>query len=321
MNYVKFANTDVEVSEMCLGTMMFGDRCDEAESARILDMSIDQGVNFIDTAAVYCKGETEKILGKIMQGKRNQLFVGTKVGGHPTSDWIQTSIDESLTRMKMDYVDLYMIHWPRENMNTFEMMAGLNKVVEAGKARFVGCCNFPAWLLAHCNAIAGRNDWAKLVCNQIPYNLFERGVEVEVLPQAVVENIAITAYRPLLLGILAGKYKPGEPIPEDSRGVKDERIPMWLEKYDTGLRQFNQFASERGWHPAQLSVAWLRKSQGLTSPIVGVSSEKQLSASFAAFDIELTDEEYNQVTAMFDTAVKEESGGSFIVNPIVKTTK
>ena len=311
MNYVEFADTGVEVSEMCLGTMMFGDRCDQAESARILDTAFDNGVTFIDTAASYCKGRTEEILGRIMKGKRDQLFLGTKVTRTTDADWILQSMDESLARLQTDYVDLYMIHWPRERMDTTAMMEALNQVVTAGKARFVGCCNFPAWLLAHCNAIAERNGWAKLVGNQIPYNLIERGAEVEVLPQALGEKIAITTYRPLLLGILAGKYQPGQPIPQDSRGTTDKRIPAWVDKFSEGLRQYHEFASERNLHPAQLSVAWQRKSPAVTAPITGVSSERQLSASLAAFDVDLSDEEYKQVTDMFDTAVKEETGGSF----------
>ena len=311
MNQIEYANTGVKISEMCLGTMMFGDRCDEAESALILNTAMDNGVTFVDTAASYCDGVTEEILGRILQGKRDKIFLGTKVTRTTEADWILQSIDESLARLQTDYVDLYMIHWPRENMDTTSMMEALNQVVVAGKARFIGCCNFPAWLFAHCNAIAERNGWTKLTCNQIPYNLIERGAEVEVLPQAVTEKIAITIYRPLLLGILAGKYKPGEPIPEDSRGISDKRVPVWVEKYADGLNQFHAFAAEWNLHPAQLSVAWLRKSVGVTSPVIGVSSARQLTASLAAFDFDLTDAEYEQVTNMFDTAVKEETGGNF----------
>ena len=311
MNTIEFANTGVNISEMCLGTMMFGDRCDETESARILDTAVDQGVTFIDTAASYCGGVTEEILGRIIKGKRDDLFIGTKVTKTTDAAWILQSMDESLTRMQLDYVDLYMIHWPREQMNTREMMEALNTVVEQGKARFIGCCNFPAWLVAHCNAIAAENGWAKLVNNQIPYNLIERGVEVEVIPQAVTDKIAITTYRPLLLGILAGKYKPGEPLPEDSRGQSDNRIPAWVAKYGEGLTQFMQFAAERNLHPAQLAVSWVRKSPGIASPIVGVSSLNQLQASIDAFAYDLSDGEYEEVTGMFDTAVKEETGGNY----------
>ena len=310
MNYVPFGATGVTVSELCLGTMMFGDRCDQIEADRILATAMAQGVNFIDTAAMYVNGGTETILGNILKGRRDQLFVATKVN-NIDPQVIRSSLDESLQRMQLDYVDLYMLHWPKPGMDTTAMMAALNDVVQAGKARFVGCCNYPAWLLAHMNSIADRNGWPRLVCNQIPYNPIERGVEVEVLPQALAEKIAITVYRPLAFGIFAGKYTPGSTIPEDSRGATDVRIPRWLEKYGDGIQRFLEFAADRKLHPAQLVVAWLRHSPAVTNPIIGVSSERQLHASLAAFDVNLSDAEYAEVTGMFDTAVKEEAGGAF----------
>jgi 1-deoxyxylulose-5-phosphate synthase len=170
MNKKPFGTTGEMLSEMCLGTMMFGDRCDQSESDRILAMAMENGVNFVDTAAMYCKGVTEEILGHILKGRREKLFIGTKVNHHDPQV-IRTSIDESLARMKLAYVDLYMLHWPKQGMNPTEMMGALNDVVQQGKARFVGCCNFPAWLFAHFNAIAQQNDWPKLVCNQIPCEL------------------------------------------------------------------------------------------------------------------------------------------------------
>lgn len=311
MNYVPFGATGVTVSEFCLGTMMFGDRCDQVEADRILSTAIEHGVNFIDTAAMYVNGGTETILGHILKGRREQLFVATKVN-YIEPAIIRSSIDESLQRLQLDAVDLYLLHWPKPGMDPTAMMAALNEVVQAGKARFVGCCNYPAWLLAHMNSIADRNGWPRLVCNQIPYNPIERGVEVEVLPQALAEAIAITVYRPLAWGIFAGKYKPGTPLPEDSRGTTDARIPRWLEKYGEGVNRFLQFAADRNLHPAQLAVAWLRHSPAVTNPIIGVSSERQLHASLAAFDVNLSDADYAEVTAMFDTAVKEEAGGAFV---------
>lgn len=311
MQNVQFGGTGQQVSEMCLGTMMFGDRCDEAESARILDAAMDAGVTFVDTAAMYCNGSTEEILGRILNGKRDRLFITTKVAKSTDGAWVRASLDESLARMQLDYVDLYLIHWPHPQMRLEEMMGALNDVVVQGKARYVGCSNFPAWLLAHCNAIAQREGWAPLVCNQVPYNLIERGIEVEVLPQAVAENIAIATYRPLLMGIFAGKYALDAALPTDSRGQTDARIAAWLDKFGDGLRRFNQFAADRGLHPAQVAVAWQRHARGVTTPIIGVSSERQLHASIAAFDVTLSADECAELTAMFDTEVKEEAGGAF----------
>lgn len=311
MRYVQFGKTGETVSEMCLGTMMFGQRCDEAESDRILATAIDGGVTFVDTAAMYGEGVTEEILGRILKGRRDGLFVATKVHKGVDARSILESIDESLARLRIDFVDLYLVHWPRPGMRPEEIMQALDQVVAQGKARYVGCCNYAAWLYAHSNAIAARNSWVPLVCNQIPYNLIERGAEVEILPQAVAEGVAITTYRPLVLGILAGKYELGAPLPADSRGQADARIPAWLDRYGESIRRFNQFAAGRGLHPAQLALAWVRHSPAVTAPIVGASSAAQLEATIAAFDVDLTAEEYAEVTETFDTAVKEETGGKF----------
>jgi aryl-alcohol dehydrogenase-like predicted oxidoreductase len=307
MKYVQFGNTDDKVSEMCLGTMMFGDRCDEVEADRILGAAIENGVTFIDTAAMYCDGRTEEILGRIIKGKRDKLFIATKVHKGIDANSILESIDESLSRLQTDFADLYLIHWPIPGMHPEEIMRALNSVVKQGKARYVGCANYPAWLFAHSNAIAARNRWTPLICNQVAYNIFERGIEVEILPQAVAEKVAITAYRPLAEGLLAGKYKAGAPLPVNSRGQRSPLVITWLSQYGESIDRFNQFAADHGVHPAQLALAWVRYSPAVTSPIVGVSALRHLETAIGAFDFDLTSSQYDEVANMFDTAVKEES--------------
>jgi len=311
MNRVPFGRAGVEVSEMCLGTMMFGVRCDEAEADRIVSAALDEGVDFLDTAAMYGEGATEEVLGRILRGRRDRVFLGTKVHKGLDHASITGSIEESLRRLRTDHVDLYMVHWPVKGMRPEEVMRALDDVVRAGKARFVGCCNYPAWLLAHSNAIARRNGWAELVCNQVPYNPVERGVEVEVLPQAVAENVAITAYRPLLMGVLAGRYRPGEPFPQDARGRVDERVPRWLERFAGGVKFLFDLAREKGATPAQVAIAWLRACPAVTCPIVGVSRLSQLEDCLKGFDLSLTEEERQALTDAFGAEVKEESGGRY----------
>jgi aryl-alcohol dehydrogenase-like predicted oxidoreductase len=199
-----------------------------------------------------------------------------------------------------------MIHWPVAGMRPEEMMAALNQVVSAGKARYVGCCNYPAWLLAHSNAIAQQNGWPQLVCNQIAYNLIERGVEIEILPQAVAGQIAITAYRPLVAGLLAGKYRAGQSISPDTRAQTDTRLLTWLAQFGDRVEKFNQMAAERNLHPAQLAIAWVRSSPAVTAPIVGVSSLSQLETSLGAFEIDLTAGEVEELNRLFDTEIYEE---------------
>lgn len=305
MNQVPFADTGIAVSELCLGTMMFGGRCDQAEADRILGSALDHGVNFIDTASMYVNGRTEEILGEIMAGRRDRLFLATKVNSTDPAD-IRSSIDASLARMKTDYVDLYLLHWPGEGMQPGAMMEALAEVVNAGKARYIGCCNFPAWLVAHFNTIAAVNGMPRLICNQIAYNIIERGVEVEILPQAASEQIAITAYRPLVQGLLTGKYRWGQPLPENTRGQTSAQIITWLSQFGEGLERFIAFAEARNISPVTLAVAWVRHNAAVTAPIIGVSSLAQFEESLDAFRYTLSDEEYAEVTYFFDTEVKEE---------------
>lgn len=306
MKQVVFGTTGEHVTEFCLGTMMFGNRADEATSAHILDAALERGVNFIDTAAMYMNGGTEEILGRLLKGRRDRVFLTTKVNKGIDAEAICSSIDESLARLRLDYVDLYLVHWPMPGMKPLEIMGALNEVVTAGKARFVGCSNFPAWLVAHCNAIAAEHGWPRFVNNQVAYNLFERGIEVEILPQAVAENIAISAYRPIAEGLLAGRYQVGGPFPAGARGENSGPVVTWLSQYGSAILRFNRYAAALGVPPAALAIAWLRCSRGVTSVIAGASRPEQLDDAFAGFELDLTAEQYADVTDMFDTEVKEE---------------
>jgi aryl-alcohol dehydrogenase-like predicted oxidoreductase len=306
MRIVDLSTTGVKVSELCLGTMMFADRCDYKASEEIVNAALDRGVNFVDTAAAYSGGACEEYLGKILKGKRDKVFLGTKVVKGIDRRSILESLDESLGRLQTDHVDLYMIHWPVPGMKVPEVMGALNETVVSGKTRFVGCCNYPAWLVAHSNAVAERNGWARLVCNQVPYNLFERGVEVEVLPQALAEKIAITTFRALGVGLLSGKYSSSSPMPADVRGTTDSRVITWLSQHGASVDRLNRFAAERGIPTAHAAIAWVRYSEAVTCPIVGVSSLRQVEETIHAFEFTLTAEDYARVTDMFTTEVKEE---------------
>ena len=311
MKQVVFGKSGVKVSEMCLGTMMFGDRCDEAKTDRIVSAAIERGVNFVDTAAMYCRGGTEEIVGRVLKGRREKVFLATKVVDGIDHDEVTAGLDESLARLGMDYVDLYLIHWPRPGMRPAGIMRGLNDVVKAGKARFVGCSNFPAWLVTHCNAIARENGWLELVCNQVPYNPIERGIEVEVLQQSHVENVAITTYRVLQQGLFCGKYDPDKPLPAGLRADKDKRIAGWLSRYADGVRYLLQLAEEKGVPPSHVAIGWVRACPVVTCPLVGVSRAEQLEDTIEAFEFDLTAEERDAVSNAFGAEVKEEAGGGY----------
>ena len=145
-----------------------------------------------------------------------------------------------------------------------------------------------------------------MVCNQVAYNLVERGVEVEILPHAIIEDIEIMAYRPLAVGLLAGKFRQGIPMNASARGATDSRVITWLTQHGRGIERFISFAEKKGIHPAQLAVAWILHSPAVTCPIVGVSSINQLKLNIQSIDVSLSDEDYSEVTSFLDTEVKEE---------------
>ena len=297
MKRVSFGKTGETVSEMCLGTMMFGARCDEAESDRVLSAALDAGVDFVDTASIYAGGVTEEILGRLLPGRRDKVFLVSKVRIDMMG--IMESIEQSLKRLQTDYLDLFLIHAPTQGMVPREIMEDLSKVVRSGKARHVGCSNYPAWLVTHSNCLAQQEGWPELVCNQVPFSLIERPAAVEVLPQAYTENVGIMAYRPLCMGLLADKYTPGQPLPEDSRGPTDERIPWLLNEFADAIRLLSGMAADLGVRSADLALAWLRAHPGITTPLVGVSSLAQFQANLSAFEFDLTEDQYRRLDEAF----------------------
>ena len=307
MEYTQFPNHPLPVSKITLGTMMFGDKCDYAVSEAITRKALELGINSIDTADMYAAGTSEEYLGRVLKSsEREEIFITTKVVKSIDQDGIVESMNDSLTRLKMDYVDLYLIHWPVVGMNLSAMMSGLNQVVASGKARLVGCCNFPAYLLASANSVAAEHGWPKLVCNQVAYNLFERGIEVEILPQAGLDTIAITTYRPLAIGLLTGKFLPGMPMAETARGTVDSRVITWLTQHGRSIENFVALARDLEVEPARLAVAWVLHQPVITSAILGVSSLSQIEAAEGMSDFHLSDANYRKVTDLFNTEPWEE---------------
>ena len=261
VKYIPFLD-NTNVSKICLGTMTFGDKCDLAASSAIVESAIDAGINFFDTAPMYANGTAEEYLGQALAGKRDKAIIATKVHAGLDEATIIPSIEASLRRLRTDYVDLFLIHWPAVGMNLTNMMKALGRVVVSGKARYVGCCNFPAWLVASSNATAAEHGWPKLRCNQVAYNMIERGVEVEVLPQATTDGIFITTYRPLAVGLLSGAFRHGRPLAEGKRGSTDTRVITWLSQHGNSIERFLKFCAQKSWSPAQAAIAWIKCMPG-----------------------------------------------------------
>ena len=286
-----------DVSRFSFGTMQFGDKADEAASAALYAASRDAGINFFDTAYVYTGGRSEKILGGLIAGERDDIFVATKVGyDHPpTAANIQTYFDESRTRLGIDVVDLLYLHRLHPDVSMEEQAEGLANLVNAGSVRHVGLSNFAAWQVMKFREIARGFGIAPEVLQPM-YNLVKRQVEVEILPMAASEGVHVCPYSPLGGGLLTGKYVAGG----SGRLSEDERYETrygldWMHEAASGL---SSLAGELGVHPATLAVAWVARNPAIWGPIISGKSVEQLQPSLDAISFEMDDALYARITAL-----------------------
>ncbi len=303
MEYRLFGRTGVKVSPLCLGAMNFGGATSEADSARIIHAALDAGVNFIDTANVYNKGESEVAVGKALSGRREKVFLATKVHGKvgdgPNDEsnsrlHILKAVEDSLRRLQTDYIDLYQIHRPRPEIPVDETLGALTDLVRAGKVRYIGCSTHPAWMVMEALAVSGRLHLARYVSEQPPYNLLDRRIENELVPLAQRHDLALMPWAPLAQGVLAGRYRPGEALPPDSRAgrlagsIYAERVtPRGIE---AGAR-FAELARTHGKTPGQLALLWCKDQPGVTSPIIGPRTLEQLQDLLPVLEMTLSEAE------------------------------
>lgn len=319
MKYVHLGSSNLQVSEFCLGTMMFGGKTSKEESTKIIHRAIDAGVTFIDTADIYNEGRSEEITGAALSDRRERVVlaskVGMKVGASPTDQGISRyhiirGVEASLRRLGTDRIDLLYVHWPVERMNLEEMARALEHLIASGKVLYPACSNFPAWVLTRTLWIEELAGFAPMIAGQYPYNLIERGVEVELLPAAKALGVGITVYRPLAIGVLTGKYAGAAPA--EARGESDERIPRWNRRYARGVRRLGEYAEKRGHVPGEAAIRWVCSHPAVSSAIVGVSRMEQLEANLRAFEWEMSDADRARLGGYFPTAVWEEGGGAFV---------
>ena len=299
MEYRDLGKSGLKVSRLCLGTMMFGDRTDAAEAARIVASARDAGVNFIDTADVYAKGESERITGKLIAPDRDRWVLATKVanpmagpGGSEDPNrrgtgrkWILRAIDESLARLGTDYVDLYYLHRDIESTPLEETLQAMADVVRAGKARHFGVSNFRGWRIAEVVNTCLRMGLPKPIASQPYYNAMNRQPENEVLPACAHHGLGIVPYSPLARGVLTGKYAPGaEPDAAPRAGRKDRRM-METEFRAESLaiaQKIKAHAEGKGMAPGHFAVNWVLHNALVTSVIGGPRTLEQWDDYLAA---------------------------------------
>lgn len=303
MRYRNLGSAGLRVSELCLGTMMFGGPTNEAESIGIIHRAIDDGINFIDTANVYAKGESERIVGKAVCDRRDRVVLASKVrvavGSGPNDAGssryhIMREVENSLRRLELEHLDLYYLHQYDCNTPLEESLGALDDLIRQGKVRYIGCSNFYAYQVCEGLWFADKRGWERFVCVQPLYNIVNRDAEVELFPMCRAHGIGAVAYSPLARGVLTGKYKPGEAFPEGSRAARgDKRI------HQTELReesfhiaqQLTGLARRKGVALSQLALAWALANPIVSSVIIGPRTTEQYQDNLKSLEAKLTPED------------------------------
>ncbi|MGV9454137.1 aldo/keto reductase [Streptomyces sp. NPDC003635] len=294
MRYTLFGRTGLRVSELSLGAMTIGDDwgwgAGKETSARILHAYAEAGGNLVDTANNYTNGSSERILGELLEGRRDEFVLASKytcgirdgdvnAAGNHRKNLLQ-SVEASLRRLRTDRLDVLWVH-ARDNFTPVEeVMRSLDDLVRAGKVLYVGVSDWPAWEIAQANTLAELRGWTAFAGSQLRYSLLERTPERELLPQARAFDLAVLAWAPLAAGRLTGKYRRGESGRLADTGEPDPRV----EEIVTAVLDI---AEEGGWSPAQVALAWLLGRPGNVVPIIAATKESQLADNLGAVDVRL----------------------------------
>ncbi|MFC4809504.1 aldo/keto reductase [Paenibacillus sp. GCM10023250] len=304
MRYRLLGRSGLAVSELCLGTMTFGNTTSEADSIAMVHDFLDRGGNFLDTANVYVQGKSEEIVGKAIKGRRAETVLATKVrfmtGAHPNSGGvsrkhIMDAAEASLKRLDTDYIDLYQVHVWDHATPIEETLRALDDLITAGKVRYIGCSNFFAWQLMKSLAVSDRERYARFVSIQPQYSLVSREMDREMMSLCLEENVGVIPWAPLGGGFLTGRYTREEP--SSGRLTAKQGESSWAlrasDKNFAVLEAVQSAAKELGKTPAQVALAWLLRREGITSPIFGASTLAQYEENMGAAGWTMPDEIWN----------------------------
>lgn len=310
MNYRNLGVAGVKVSPLCLGTMMFGGPTDETTSIRIMHKANDLGINFLDTANIYNDGESERVVGKAIADRRDQIILATKgrlkVGDGPNDVGASRvhlirEVENSLRRLDTDYMDLYYLHTPDPTTPIEETWRTLDTLIQQGKIRYIGVSNFRAWELCGLLCTIERLHLERVTCLQPLYNLVNRDAEVELFPLCRDQGIGVVSYSPLARGVLAGKYKAAQPPPEGSRAARGNKrlleTEMREESYEVAER-LRPLAAAHGATLTQFCLAWCLANPLLTAPITGPRTMEQFDDNVGCLNCTITPEDEAAVDAL-----------------------
>ena len=310
MQYTTLGRTGLKVSRLCLGAMTFGWSADEATSFAIMDAAFERGINFIDTADIYSRwvagntgGDAEAIMGRWLRNRsRREVVIATKVRGRmwdgPNGEGlsrahIMQAVDDSLRRLQTDYIDLYQVHWPDDETPLDETLLALDSLVRAGKVRYLGASNYPAWLLTKALWVSDVHRMARFDCLQPHYSLLNRAeFERELAALCKDQRIGVIPYSPLAAGFLTGKYTRQDRQPDSSR-LDSATVKRLVENENaySVVDELRRVADGRGVPLAHVALAWLLAQETITSPIIGARTVAQLEEVVGAVDLTLSADE------------------------------
>ncbi|HTS32161.1 MAG TPA: aldo/keto reductase [Bryobacteraceae bacterium] len=287
-------HTDLTVSRACFGTLTFGKSSDEATARRIVDICLDRGINFFDTANAYNDGAAESMLGRILQGRRHRAVVASKVGfqklgvpgeGGLSRAVILRNIDESLARLGTDYLDLYYLHVPDWIVPIQESLETMNELVRAGKVRYLACSNYAGWQVVQMLWLCERKGCAPPFVSQVMYNLLARGIEQEYLAMCREFGVSTVVYNPLAGGLLTGKQQRERPLP----GTRFENNQLYLDRYwhpayFDAVDELQAIAAREGRSLVDLALGWIWHHTAVDSVILGASTVAHLEQNLDAVE-------------------------------------
>jgi aryl-alcohol dehydrogenase-like predicted oxidoreductase len=308
MKFKPLGRTGLQVSQLCFGTMSFGGDADEAASAAMYKATRDAGINFFDTADQYSKGRSEEILGKLVKGHRNDVVIATKCF-NPTGEdvnarglsrrHVSIAVEASLKRLQVERVELLYLHHQDKRTPIEETLRALEDLVRAGKVLHPALSNYSAWQTQHALDYQDTRSWARMQVLQPMYSLVKRQAEVEILPMAQANGLAVCPYSPAGAGVLSGKYSAQGTGRLKQNKMYESRYgePWVFEVAD----KFVAFCKKQGWHPVSAAVAWCGAHPGITAPIVGARSVEQLQASLDSVKLDMTPALYAEIAALSPT--------------------
>lgn len=303
MQYRRLGNSNLKVSALCLGTMMFGDQTDSAEAERIVASAREHGINFIDTADVYSRGRSEEIVGKLLAADRHDWVLASKLGNamserpnqsHYSRSWIVRAVESSLKRLGTDYLDILYLHRDYHGENLEEAVRSLGDLIRQGKVRAFGLSNFRGWRIAEVVRLCERGGVPLPVVCQPYYNLLNRTPEVEILPACSHYGLGVVPYSPIARGVLTGKYPPGQLPPEDTRAGRGDKRIMETEFREESLliaQRLKQHSEQRGVKLGHFATAWVLANPHISSVIAGPRTLEQMEDYYPALDVAISADE------------------------------